>query len=223
MNQVQRIPALLVAALLIAGCGPADREAPSRELVEIPHADLGQLGEQAHRQVAGSRGTLEQRLADPATTDADLAQAFGRLGMLYHAYSMRSAAEACYRNASTLAPDEFRWHYYLGRVHYDRGELQPAADRLRLALEIEPQDVPALARLAQVEFDANRHDEAQALYRRALEADPRCAAARGRAGQDRNRPRGLRRRGRALRGGAKSGAGGDRDQLPVVAGLSRAG
>ena len=44
------------------------------------------------------------------------AETVGRLGMTLHTYEESEGAAVCYERARRLAPDEFRWVYYLGIV-----------------------------------------------------------------------------------------------------------
>ncbi len=91
----------------------------------------------------------------------------GALGRLYDTYKFRVAAATCYRNARTLAPDEFQWHYYSGRLARMAGDLAAA------------------------ETASPRRSLSTAMTSgagRARATASRSAAARGR-GEDRRRPR----------------------------------
>ena len=55
-----------------------------------------------------------------------LMEAYGGLGQLYHAYELTSAAEASYRNANRLAPEEHRWLQLLGDLYDQTGRLEEA-------------------------------------------------------------------------------------------------
>ena len=71
----------------------------------------------------------------------DEAQVWGQLGHIYLIHGWEVPAIPCYRRASRLAPDEFRWLYFLGRLTKER---QPDAavkfltDALRLNAEYAP-------------------------------------------------------------------------------------
>ncbi|MEM6793225.1 MAG: hypothetical protein AAF725_04550 [Acidobacteriota bacterium] len=101
---------LLLPLALLAACGPPPAEnavgsdAFEPESVEIPALD--NLPSPAPEQIR----ELQERLG-VAAGDAELAQAYGELGELLHAYQLTDPAAACYRNARKLAPGEARWPY----------------------------------------------------------------------------------------------------------------
>lgn len=74
--------------------------------------------------------------------------AIGRLGMVLQTYGLFKEAAACYRQAIRLAPSTFRWVYYLGVVEAGEGHCDAASSRLRMALGLDPQYVPAQLLLA---------------------------------------------------------------------------
>jgi tetratricopeptide (TPR) repeat protein len=145
-------------------------------LEPVPYPEIVELEDQVRAQLGDARKALEERLAAGAE-DRELARLFGETGMLYHAYELHEAASACYRNASRLAPDDFRWVYYLGQVSLRTGQPERARAELERALEIRPDELPALIRLARVELARNRPDRAETLFRHALEIDANSAAA----------------------------------------------
>ncbi|MHC4427552.1 MAG: tetratricopeptide repeat protein, partial [Planctomycetota bacterium] len=97
--------------------------------------------------------------------------------MLYHAYDLRETAQACYRNAQQLEPQDPRWPYYLAHLHRAEGRFERSTDSFRRVLELRPDSVPALVHLAQAQLEQNRHDLAEPLFRRALQAEPGCPPA----------------------------------------------
>ncbi len=164
---------IFLALLLLAGCESAT--APSG-LEPVPHPAIAELEDQVRRQLGAARTALEQQLAAGAD-DEQLARLFGAAGMLYHAYELRVAAAACYRNAARLAPGEFRWAYYLGQVFLGAGELERARAELERAIGIRPDELSVLIRLARLERARNLPERAEVLFRRALEIDANSAAA----------------------------------------------
>ena len=58
---------------------------------------------------------------DPKTPDATLSDAYGKLGQVYHAYSLTAAAWDSYVNANLLAPADFRWVYLLAKLDHSHG------------------------------------------------------------------------------------------------------
>ena len=48
-------------------------------------------------------------------------EASGRFGMALHAYELRQDSIKCYQRAIALAPDDWRWRYYLGTLLAELG------------------------------------------------------------------------------------------------------
>lgn len=149
----------------------------------IPFPEVGTLEQDVAEQLADARRRLDERLAKPDADPAEVAAAFGELGMIYHAYSLREAAEASYRNAIRLASGSARWQHYLGALLHEAGRLDEAAAAYARAVELVPRDVPALVYRAEVFRQQGRPDQAETLARQALAIDPACTAAKALLGQ----------------------------------------
>ena len=104
-------------------------------------------------------------------------QAYGQMGKLYHVQDFLGAAEACYLNARSLAPTDFRWSYYLGHIYKNQGDLEESITAYQQALEHRPNNVPAILGAAEGHLSLNRHERAQPLFERALALDESCAPA----------------------------------------------
>ena len=119
--------------------------------------------------------SVEQR------TDAsreELSEAYGELGKLYRTYNFPELALLGYRNAETLAPRDFRWPYYLGRLHEeDYGGEQDALASYERAVGMRPADVPALLRLAGLRLEQDQPELAKPLFEKVLALDNSSAAA----------------------------------------------
>lgn len=166
--------------------------ATAPEQPPVVHPDLAPLEHDVAEQLAAARSRLAARRADPAATPADLAAAYGELGVLYHAYALAEPAEACYRNAARLAPQDPRWPHDLGVLLQDAGQLDEAAAAYGRALALAPGDLPALLHLGEIRRQQGRPADAEAVLRRALVADPSSPAAKallGHALLDLRRPR----------------------------------
>jgi len=66
------------------------------------------------------------------------ATAWGELGNVYFVHGWEAEAAACYRGAVRIAPNEFRWLYYLGLTTY-KVNPQAAAQTLAEAIKLDPQ------------------------------------------------------------------------------------
>jgi tetratricopeptide (TPR) repeat protein len=105
------------------------------------------------------------------------------MGMVYHAYGFVDSAAVCYQNAHSLAPREFRWPYYLGRLYQDEGDNKHAITYLKLAQELRPNDIAGLVNLAETYQADGQADLAMGLFEKALSIDPSQAAAQAGLGE----------------------------------------
>ncbi|MFQ5655311.1 MAG: tetratricopeptide repeat protein [Planctomycetota bacterium] len=165
---------VVVCALLAAA--PAS-SASAQELAPVLFPDLSAFEVQVVEQLQAGRSTLEAAIADDALSRRQLSEAYGTAAKLYHAYTLRDAAGACYRNAQALAREDYRWPYYLGHLYRAQGKPEESIAAFERALELRPGLLSAITHLAQVHFDQNRFDEAEALYRQALQIDRLCVPA----------------------------------------------
>lgn len=90
---------------------------------------LNETLQEARREVERDAPRLE--------TAAARAEAWGRLGMLYHAQSMLDEAEQAYREALADAP-AVPWHYLLGVVLGEGGGVDAAIAQYRKAIDSAP-------------------------------------------------------------------------------------
>lgn len=118
-----------------------------------------------------ARAELAVMMADEQADSAALATAYGEMGELYHAHHIYVPAEPCYRNAMALAPEVFRWPYYLGYLAQQSNQLDLAGERLQQALKIRPDYAPAQARFAQVLIEQNKHEQAEPLLKHTLKVE----------------------------------------------------
>ena len=170
--------ALLPLALL--ACAPTPDGPPvSPAEVDIPHPELGELDPPLARELEARRAGLDALLADQEASIAGKAQALGELGRLYQAHRLLEPALACYREAHALDPESFVWAYYLGVLAAGAGDIETARPAFRRAIELRAADAPTLVRLADLELEHGRVDEAELLYVRAAVVDDSAAVAYG--------------------------------------------
>ena len=105
MNPKLRLPVLLmsVATLLLTACGQQG-DGSEREELKRP-ADLTLQDAPVRAQFDAAHARVEAR----GQSQESLAQAWGELGMLYHAYRYLGPAFTAYYRASQLAPDDPDW------------------------------------------------------------------------------------------------------------------
>ena len=100
--------------------------------------------------------------------DADV---WGHLGHVYLIHGWEAPAIPCYRRASLLAPDAFKWFYFLGRLLKDR-QPEAAVKSLTRALTLDNAYAPAHLYLAAALRTLGRLDEAQQHLKHAKRLQP---------------------------------------------------
>jgi len=86
-------------------------------------------------------------------------------------------AIAAGRAAVEKRPDNAEAFFHLGTAYRQKGELEPARWCMTIALDLNPSHVRACYALAVMEAEAENHEAAEALFRRAIELRPDSAAA----------------------------------------------
>ena len=101
----------------------------------------------------------------------DTADVWGQLGHVYLSHGWEIPAIPCYRQASILAPDEFKWLYFLGRLTKQR-QPEEAVKHLTRALILNATSAPAHLYLASALRILGRFDEARQHLERAKHLQP---------------------------------------------------
>lgn len=105
------------------------------------------------------------------------AEIVGKLGMTFQCYGKYEPAEICYRRARELAPQSFRWAYYLGNVEAWTGKSQEGIQDIREALKMDAQYTPARVRLGQLLFETGELEESLRAYEESVRRNPGLASA----------------------------------------------
>ena len=98
-------------------------------------SDIGHIEEQ--RLIAVVKAAQKTLVEAPKD-----ATAWGQLGNIYFVHGWEAEAAQCYRGAAAIAPNEFRWLYYLGMTTY-KVDPQVAAQVLAAAIKLDPQYTPS--------------------------------------------------------------------------------
>lgn len=144
----------------------------------LPDDATAQVDQPTDRVTQTLRTAREQvltRVADLAEP-AERADAWGGLGMLYHAQNRLGEATESYRRALDEA-ETIHWHYLLAVVLTDQGDVDGAAAGFRRALELaEGRHMLASYRLGLALLADGQYDPAAAALRVALAEAPQAAA-----------------------------------------------
>jgi|SRR5688572_1158417 len=104
-----------------------------------------------------------------------MAEAYGSLGQVLHAYEFFEPAEAAYLRAARLAPGDARWPHLLGYLYHQTGRLEEAADQFAMVRRTQPDHREATVRLGEVFLGLNRLPEAREQFERAVDVFPAVA------------------------------------------------
>ena len=147
----------------------ADESESSKQNVGTPDwvpqpSDIGSIEEQ--RLLAVVKAAQKTLVETPKD-----ATAWGQLGNIYFVHGWEVAAAECYRSTVEIAPNEFRWLYYLGMTTY-KVNAQAAAQTLAAAIKIDPQYAPAHIYRAAALRSLGHFAQAKAHLEVANELDP---------------------------------------------------
>jgi len=166
-----------VAAMAIACRNVADERPHPPPLGTVLLPDLAGASEPVRAQLRAEYEAFSRQTQNAALPAADRAAAYGRMGTLLMAAEFREPAEVALRDAQALAPDDFRWPYYLAHLYKARGEADKSAAAFEEALGRRPNDPATLVWLGRAYLDQSRPDAAASLFARALGADPQLVPA----------------------------------------------
>jgi tetratricopeptide (TPR) repeat protein len=165
---------IAVAVLFLAQLSACS--APRPQLLPISLPDLSRTDSSVQMQAGELYAALTQKVENRATPAGELGTAYGRLGMLLFAAEYYDAAQPCFLNAQSLAPDAMRWPYYLAHLHKEKGDTRKAEESFTRALQLQPDDVPALTWLGRLYLDEGRLADAEPIFVKALALSPRSVA-----------------------------------------------
>ena len=185
---------LTAVAVLVSACQakPAAPPAPTVVIRPIALPNLATAPAPLQQLVRDRHAAAEKAGTSP-TPDAARGRAYGELGMVLMAAEYFAEAETALVDAEVLAPEEFRWPYYLGHLYRRIGDAGKATSAFERAVKANGMYGPALVWLGTAYLDQGRPEAADPLFEQALMRDPKMVAAllgRGRAALARNDYRG---------------------------------
>ncbi len=110
-----------------------------------------------------ARHAIEPAARAAATTPSDAA-AVGALGRALHAWEQWTSAHEVYARAAALAPRAFEWRYLDALVLQRLARHADAVARLREALSLSPDFLPARVKLAESLLESGDLDESKRLF-----------------------------------------------------------
>lgn len=119
---------------------------------------------------------IVERSDQEARKTPNSAELTGRLGLVYHANMLLDQAAAAYRIAARLAPGDPQWAYAQAVLSEETGAEADLMKSLNRTVELEPNHVPALIKLADSAFKSDRLDDAARFYKAAAGAPGGTAA-----------------------------------------------
>ena len=125
----------------------------------------------------GDNDKAMANLQDAVSKKNDLVMARSMLGDLHRSRSEYDAAREQYEVVTRLDPYEHQNHYRLGLVYQLLERLQDAAASYLTALNLKPDDGPSNMSLAAVYYSLNQPQDAVRYAERAVQVDPKSAAA----------------------------------------------
>jgi len=160
---MMRKGAIAVALLVATFSSRGLFEPPS-----IPYPATDAMEPQVRESIVSARKAVAENLGS--------GEAWGRLGMVFHAHYLETEAAPCYTEARELAPRDFRWPYLLARILRTR-DPDRALVEIEEAARRSSEYAPIL--LLKAELLEARGDVENALtsYRQALSLDFGSAAA----------------------------------------------
>jgi tetratricopeptide (TPR) repeat protein len=169
-----RFASLLVGGIIVVALGCGDNAKTQQYLIPQPE-DLSLVPE---TRVVMAVEAVQAEVAKAP----QFATAWARLGHIYFIHAWETEAVVCYRRATELAPDDYRWFYYLGR---SLSKVDPAAavDALKRSIALNANYAPAHLYCAYGQRHLGRLDEAKQHFKRVADLAPQNPFAQLRLGE----------------------------------------
>jgi tetratricopeptide (TPR) repeat protein len=162
----------VVVAILSASSAVARSQAPA--LDPIPFPELEPLEAAVADHLREARRSFE---AAPRASSRDLADAYGALGRVFHAYEFFDAAEACYRNATQLRQNDATWLHLSAYLAQQTGRYEDSVTLYLAARRSSPNDHAATIHLGEAYLGLGRIADAREQFESQLERYPGAANA----------------------------------------------
>ena len=107
----------------------------------------------------------------------DLADAYGALGRMFHAYEFFDAADACYRNATRLRPNDAQWLHLRAYLLQQTGRFEDAVPLYLAARRASAEDYAAAVHLGDTYLGLGRIADAREQFESMLQRYPAASNA----------------------------------------------
>ena len=174
------------ASLAIGGASQiAETSLPALRpgLVPVIYPSGEGLEAEVREHLLNAQSALAKLAREAQTTDAELSEAYGKAGQVYHAFALWPAAEACYLNAQRLAPRDYRWFYLQGSLARQARRKDEALAAFVRVQTLRPDYLAAWVNAGELYLEQNRLAEGRAAFTAALTRNEHCAAAHYGLGQ----------------------------------------
>jgi len=159
-----RFAVLVLAGILLIGAAAWFRaQATSDPLLRMPSIEPEGLSPNVAEAIHEGQVAI---LNDPNSADA-----WGTYGLVLLAHEFRREALTSFQEAERLAPEDYRWSYYLGMTQ-GMSDAEKAAAAFERAVRKAPERNSVRLRLAEWYFDLRRLDACQQQVQMALKQQP---------------------------------------------------
>jgi tetratricopeptide (TPR) repeat protein len=162
-----------VTLVLVALLTPAI-VAAQQNVRPVPQPRLDDLEPAVAEQIRDAQQRMAAIVAKGGSS-RELADAYGSLARVYHAYEFLDSAEPAYLNARRLASGNSEWPHLLGVLYQQTGRLEEAAEALSAARRLQPRDYAAAIALGDVYISLNRLMDARDQFQSVVEVFPAVA------------------------------------------------
>ena len=159
----------LLILLLVPATGAAQQN-----LLPIPQPRLDDLEPAVAEQLRDAQQRTAGIIAKGSPA-RDLADAYGSLARVYHAYEFLDSAEPAYVNARRLASGNSEWPHLLGVLYQQTGRLEEAAEAFTTARRLQARDHAAALYLGDIYLSLNRLLDAREQFQSLIETFPAVA------------------------------------------------
>lgn len=170
-----------IAGSVTGGCvrsPETDRSRPDQHASNpLALPNLSTTEKSVRQQIVQAYETLMMEINAAAASPSSRGAAYGAVGQLLMAAEMYDAAESFLRTATTLAPGEPRWPYYLAHVYRTKNDLESAVKLFERTTELAPSYEAASAWSGFIYLDLDRLADAEAQFAEAYDLNPQSAAA----------------------------------------------